>query len=387
MAISLTRLFNDFEREYGIKLIAGKDGMNCFVRWVHIIEDAEVTGFIHGNELIFTTGITHKSNDWMLDYIKNLENHNAVGLVLNIGPYISNIPTSVIDYCNNNNFPLFTIPWDKKLIDVTFDFCHRIIENEEHESTLASAIKNLIFNPNDTKSYVSTLQRRGIYDTVSYTVFAVKAFRNGDVLPSDEWSGARFDLQTVLKNIDRPFFAFVQNEYFVILVNTVDEETTEKIQLLLSDKLKYSLYVSSVNIGVSNKNQGYDGIYNSYRQAIIACEIAVNKNIGMLLYKDTGLYKLVYCVKDKSVLREYADAFISNIAYYDEINHTDYLETLECYIKNDCSVQKVSEIQNVHRNTVNYKIKFLRKNFGLTFSNENIAELVLAFMCKDSLDK
>lgn len=387
MAISLTRLYNDFEREYRIKLIAGKAGMNCFVRWVHIIEDAEVTGFIHGNELIFTTGITHKSNAWVLDYIKNLESHGAAGLVLNIGPYITGIDDEVIEHCNKNNFPLFTIPWDKKLIDVTFNFCHKIIENEEHESTLASAIRNLIFNPNNTASYVPTLQRRGFSDTALYTVYAIKACRNGDVLPQDEWSSARFELQSALKSVERPFFTFVQQEYFIILVSGADDTVLEKIQTEFCEKVRLILYTSSISVGASNSNQGYEGIFDSYRQAVIACETSVKKNSSPVLYKNTGLYKLIYCINDKAVLSEYSDTFLSGIAYYDKMNHTDYLKTLELYIKENCSVQRVSEIQNVHRNTVNYKIKFLKNNFGLTFSNQNIAEMVLAFICRDSFDK
>lgn len=387
MAISLTRLYNDFEREYGIKLIAGKNGMNCFVRWVHIIEDAEVTGFIHGNELIFTTGITHSNGDWILDYIKNLQNHGAVGLVLNIGPYITGISDEVIEHCNKNDFPLFTISWDKKLIDVTYDFCHKIIENEEHESTLASAIRNLIFNPNNTDAYVSTLQRRGFSDTAVYTAFAVKAFRSGDVLSKDEWNSARFELQTALKTVERPFFTFVQQEYFIILVSGAEETVIEKIKTDFCEKIKTSLYTSSINVGVSKPNEGYDGIFHSYRQAVIACETSIKKNMSPFLYKNTGLYKLIYCINDKAVLSEYSNAFLNDIANYDKTNHTDYLKTLELYIKEDCSVQRVSEIQNVHRNTVNYKIKFLRNKFGLTFSNENIAELVLSFICRDSFDK
>ena len=50
MPISLSRLCENTEKSYQLRLIAGRDGLDNPVRWVHMIEDPEVTGFIHGNE-------------------------------------------------------------------------------------------------------------------------------------------------------------------------------------------------------------------------------------------------------------------------------------------------------------------------------------------------
>lgn len=51
MAITLARICANAEKTYGMKLIAGRAGMDNFVRWVHIVEDSEVPDFMHGNEL------------------------------------------------------------------------------------------------------------------------------------------------------------------------------------------------------------------------------------------------------------------------------------------------------------------------------------------------
>ena len=49
MAITLARICANAEKTYGMKLIAGRAGMDNFVRWVHIVEDSEVPDFMHGN--------------------------------------------------------------------------------------------------------------------------------------------------------------------------------------------------------------------------------------------------------------------------------------------------------------------------------------------------
>ena len=41
----------------------------------------------------------------------------------------------------------------------------------------------------------------------------------------------------------------------------------------------------------------------------------------------------------------------------------------------------------VHRNTINYRIKFLKDNFGLNLNYEDIAELVISFKLVKIIDK
>lgn len=80
MAITMKRVCANVERLYGMKLVAGAAGMEKFVRWVHIIEDHEVPRFLHGNELVFTTGIAHSGTDWLLEFIMKLQEKTQAGL-------------------------------------------------------------------------------------------------------------------------------------------------------------------------------------------------------------------------------------------------------------------------------------------------------------------
>lgn len=130
MAISLSQLCANAEKDHEMKLIAGSAGLENTVRWVHMVEDSEVPGFLHGNELIFTTGIGHVGNEWLKEFTVSLRKKGAVGLVLNIGPYITSVPSQVIVFCEQNGFPLFTIPWETRIIDISYEFCRRIIANE-----------------------------------------------------------------------------------------------------------------------------------------------------------------------------------------------------------------------------------------------------------------
>ena len=96
MALTLSQLCVNVEKTYQMKLVAGEDGMDNVVRWVHIIEDVEVSHFINGQELVFTTGIAQRGVNWLLPYAEQLLSHGAVGLVINLGPYIEKVPPQLI---------------------------------------------------------------------------------------------------------------------------------------------------------------------------------------------------------------------------------------------------------------------------------------------------
>lgn len=72
MAVTLRSLCENASYLYGMRLIAGSGGMSNIVQWVHTVEDIEVSEFLHGGKLIFSTGIANRNQDWLLPFIKNL---------------------------------------------------------------------------------------------------------------------------------------------------------------------------------------------------------------------------------------------------------------------------------------------------------------------------
>ena len=63
MALSLKKLSIIFKK-YGMENLAGSDGLNKNVRWIHTVEDKDILEFLRGGELVFTTGIVLKNNGY-----------------------------------------------------------------------------------------------------------------------------------------------------------------------------------------------------------------------------------------------------------------------------------------------------------------------------------
>ncbi len=386
MAITLGKLCTNVESTYSMKLVAGADGLDNFVRWVHMIEDTEVPSFLHGNELVFTTGIAQTGKDWMLQFAASVLTKKASGLVLNLGPYIEAVPDNLIQFCEEHSLPLFIVPWSVRLIDITYDFCHRIIASEEIEMDLAAAMRNLIFMPQEEKVYKPALEKRFFYPESFYTVIALEAVYEDDVaLSEDETRSLKLQIQKILNKSGKLFSIFFYDKKMIVILQEfyekqIDEfiETLQKVCEL--EGIQYKLYA-----GVSPTGKGYYYISDGYNKAAMGLRIAKLHNRKSVRYQAMGLYKLIVSVNDNNTLNEIYRENLGALEDYDQKNGTDYMATLRCYLENNSSVQEVAHITFVHRNTVNYKIKKIREILRCEFDYEDKLKLMLAFFIKDLL--
>lgn len=378
MAITLSQLCVNTEKTYGMKLLAGKDGMDNYVRWVHMVEDREVPGFLHGNELVFTTGIGQYGSSWIVDFVRKLREHNAAGVIVNIGPYINSVPSKAIVYCEENGFPIFTVPWEIHLIDITYDFCHRIVASEENEMSVVSAFKNLIFTPFDKQSYAHTLERRGFKNDSSYTIIACQMERDGKIETAQSWNEIKLIIRRVIGKRQLPLCVFVQENNLIIIMQKCSVQEAQALSEQLIKSISNQLENTVVNTGVSNVGEGYTGVVTSYKEATSALQVAIIKKQQILCYHEIGVYKILLGIDDFNILRDFMTGTLGILIDYDNKNNTNLVQTLECYLKNDGSVIEVADIMGVHRNTVNYKMKLIREILDSEMSTQDKVNLSLA---------
>ena len=100
------------QEQYKMQFIAGEQGWSNSISWVHMVEDTVIIRYFWGKELAVTTGLGFDTTEKLQKLIEDLIRRHAAGLIINTGNYISEIPRHLIDYCNENDFPLLTIPWE-----------------------------------------------------------------------------------------------------------------------------------------------------------------------------------------------------------------------------------------------------------------------------------
>ncbi len=386
MSISLKRLCVKADNKYGLKLVAGKNGIEAVVRWVHMVEDVEVPEFLHGNELVFTTGIANHKDDWLLNFVKNLIDKNSAGLIINIGPYIKDVPQQVIYCCNQNNFPLFTVPWETRLIDMTYEFCRIIIGNEKQEQSVTDAFKNLIQNPENKEGYTASLKKYGFRDYSSYSVISIKFLKDDINISASLFKEKRLAILNITKLNNLPRGVFFYDKALVIVYQNIDDKDITAFGKSLTEYIK-TFENTKVCMGISDSAIGYESIAQSYCQSKSTLHLAHVNGKMLLAYNDIGVYKLLYNTKDIGVLKAFCADVLGKLIKYDSKNETDYCSVLCEYLKKNGSIKELSEQTSTHRNTLNYKIKKAKEILGIELNYDNITNISLAFAILDILKR
>ncbi len=384
MSITVSKLCTNAQANYNMKLFAGKSGLDNYVRWVHLIENGDISTFLHGNEMLFTTGIGISDSTQLPEFVGQLIEKRCSALVLNIGPYIKSVPEELIDYCDINSLPLFTVPWNVRLIDITYDFCHRIVTSEEIETATATAMRNLIFSPETERNYKPTLERRSFFANSSYCV-SVCAFENDSEINESTQKTILSDLQKVLNTCGKQLSFFFQDKRLVTVFQDVTIGQVRQITDMFRDIYSSRSVAGRLICGTSPVKTGYSAISGGYHKALMALKLAVLHGADYMNYDDMGIYKLLVQIEDTALLTEMYNETLKPLEEFDAANNTDYMNTLKCYLENDSSVQEVAKLTFVHRNTVNYKLRRIKEILGCQLTYEDKLKLMLAFFIKELL--
>lgn len=388
MAITMANLCQNCENTYGMKLIAGSGGLDSYVRWVHLIEDRDVPNFLHGSELVFVTGIGQQSSDdsWLLDFVKKLYDKKAVGLVVNIGPYICTIPFEVIEFCEKHRMPLFAIPWSVHLVDIIYDYCHRIVASEENEVSLANAFRNLIFSPWDRESYYGILDRKNFKDSDVYSVVTINLVSDNEMLFDHNMKSLKFLVHKQLGKLTKKFSLITQDKYLVCIIDGFTALQSERFLNELIEICSHQFDDCQMYAGISPECIGYMGISTGYTKSVSAVKVALMNKHNIYHYRDIGVYKLLLSVQDTEILKDLVSERLGKLIEFDDKNGTDYVNTLRCYLLNNSSVQEVAKQTFVHRNTINYKIKKIKEILSCELDYEDKLNLMLAFYISKLLE-
>lgn len=384
MSITVGKLFKNGTMMYSMKLIAGQKGLNNLVEWVHIVEDDDVSKFLHGNEVVFTAGIQNNNEDWLYEFAKKLNQVNTSAFVVNIGPYTKHIPQNVIKYCNEVNMPLYTIPWETRMVDMTRDICYKIMHHNNVENSIAQTIKNVIFNIGDLETQILMLERYG-YLRESHFCFIAICFDNDE--ESEAYiNSIKRNAEQIARSIKELYIAFKYKEFYVFVLVDYSEYEINKFVNKFWERSGNNKK-SEIHMGISDNVQGIKNQDKNFECALMARKMAVKKNKNYIYYKDLDIYKFMLSIKDIDVLKGFYDSTIGLIEKYDNENNTNLMDFIRIYLENNGSVQIVAEKQFIHRNTVNNTLKKIEKITGcnLLELNEKV-RFSIGFYVKDILD-
>lgn len=386
MGFTLEDAFTECGELYKMKLVAGKDGCSNAISWIQMIEDTTIIQQLWGKELAVTTGLGFQSDEALLHFIEKLDKYHSAGLIINTGKYIFDIPKHIIDYCNEHEFPLITVPWEIHLVDIIKDFSMRCLLSEKEDQQISKYFINAFLNPDSIekarKSLVTSFDVDGDFQILLINI------EDSDKLDEITLRRISAQLQLCFEKIHSKYSFFWFDSFFVLVVNNIGEEEFFTIIEKMYVRTKKKMKEYTLHIGIGSKLKDIRNVMTCYKRAKAAVEMANHFNEPILHFNYMGIYKILFTIEDKDMLDDIYHEQLETLIEYDKKHHTEFEKTLYYYLKYNASPQKIASKMYTHRNTINYRISKIKQLINSELdSPEERFQYLLAFYIKNMRTK
>ncbi|HCB99861.1 MAG TPA: hypothetical protein DEP42_01360 [Ruminococcaceae bacterium] len=394
MSVTCESILNMPELRNNIRLLAGECGLDSAIRWTHILESTESIQFLQGNELTFLTGIKlGKDTGKLLSIIERLTQKHAAGLVINTGKFIPSIPQKAIEKANALSFPLFEIPWNVRLVDVTKLIGTAIVESSMEESSMSYLLeKILLSNQDNFQDYLYSAEFYGYNFTGPMRIAIVDLPHITDSARPSEHTRLinyrqkiRYLIGSVLRStLHTKLLSMWKNNYFIFIlpVNPANDlEQADCIAKLIIKKMTSSLPTLSFFMGLGGYYDQIKQLKISYNEAQLSLKL-VEDHTGKkyILYANTGIYQFLNKLQDRSVMAEFYRKTLGKLLLYDQENGTDFTETLHVYLEEGENSANTVQKLFIHRNTLQYRLHRIEEILCQNLKNSDVKiSLQIAF--------
>lgn len=347
---------------YHMEFIAGKRGWSNSISWVLMMEDTAIIRNFAGKELAVTTGLGFDTEEKLLGLARKLVVCHASGLIINTGEYIHELPQSLCDYCDENDLPLMTVPWEVYLSEMIKDLSIRIFLQGTTDEEITRALIHAIEEPDNQENYrkvlLPYLDIDGEFQVVLFTTGGL------DEMDTVERKRLGYRLQIYLENITHNGSFFYYDANFVLIMNDVSRKDFDEIVEGMISRTKRRMPEVHISVGAGSKVVDIANLRTAYQRAKAAVNMAQRMNRDMVHFDEMGIYRLLYSVSDKAILKEMSENLLQPLLTYDAKHNSNYVEVLEKYLEYNGSIQAVAEAMYTHRNTIIYRVANIKKLLG-----------------------
>ncbi|MFL0196570.1 PucR family transcriptional regulator [Clostridium sp. WILCCON 0269] len=370
-----------------MQVVAGREGLNKVIRWVHVAEIPDVSNWVKGGELLFITGVAIKDDtEALLKFVKDINMRKLSGLVINIGPYIKKTPKEVIDFADSVDFPVFELPFEVKLIDVTQNICRTIFTEKLQKESMNNFMREIIFEDiNITEEILNRATLYGYNENKNYCAIVVDidAFssylKKNKLYDEDVILNIKNRIQEVIeyvmyKNNKKCLYAMQSDAFFFMVPIEKNNNNIEYIAECVKKQINTRMDFITVSIGIG----GICGDLKSFNKVILEARKALEmaklygKNNCIINYSNLGIFRLFFEINNYDEMKKLFDENLLKLKEYDEKNSSNLLETLIVYLKENRNLGKTAEILYIHRNTIKYRVKRIEEILNCDLKDEEV---------------
>ncbi|MGM9537318.1 MAG: PucR family transcriptional regulator [Candidatus Onthomonas sp.] len=389
MALKLRELYEEHRRRFQLELIAGAAGLDNLLNWVYVAENYTTSHFLHGGELIITTGvISGGSPDWLLEFLQHMTAQHTCGLILNEGPYFRRemISQAALDYCEARRYPLMLMPWHIHIYDITRAFCNRIFIDTRRNEEINRAFVDLAEGTGDQAAAVARLGSFHFPADAPYyaAVFSLPGHPAFSPADSDRLMTR---ISAILLSQSFPCYLAARERGVFLVCQCGQAAPVEGLTRRIQQEIDCHYRDALCAAGIGGRVNALGEIGASYRQARATLQLGLLRGERLFRYDDAGFFRLLMAIPDRSVLHAYVEAQLGPVLDYDRQHNSDLARTLYLYLLHDGSIQAVAAQAFCHRNTVNHRLHILKETMGYALDSPAIRfELLSAFLAREYLE-
>lgn len=352
------------------KLIAGEKGLNREISWPYVRMTESISQWLYGQELIFViyTDIGKDDNSF-LSLIEECIYKKLSGIVILIDDkHINSIPENVIYRANEENFPVFIMPWDVKLIDITQEILFKSEQKQEEKKNAKRFLESIIFSQDNFQE--------DIYALAEFYNIKLRPFHYVCLFKIQNTSSISYDLEQISKHIIHSLeealnienqtlipMEYANSLMLLMFANDYNEskkslEAVEAVFNLLSSK--YSEVETSLSF--SRIRETTSDIKISYREAFKALSMIdiCHRDSKIIKYKELGIIRWLVELSNIKEIQQYCYENLGPILEHDKNHGMDLMGTLKCYFQNNRHLLKTSQELFIHRNTLIYRLSTIK---------------------------
>lgn len=372
MSKTLKYILTSLSTKYELKVINNIHA-NYIIDTVRIIEHMDSVQHIKENELIITTGIMLRDEDNLLQFCKLLIKQHAHGLIINIGPYIEQIPKQVLKLCDGK-LPLITLPWEKETIDLEKSIYELLMKASESASSAAEFFEDYMKSPDKRSILLNQLEALGFSRTTKYALFMISV-TEAAVITEQQMS----PLQIHADSIGIECISYYNNNVGVFALANCSDMEIRLFETECKRICKRSQNTLFLTIGPRSTTINTVSVF--YQQLYSRAHIAYKYNLPITKFTDIDLLGLLSSLSESVQLDNIYNQYYGRLKRFDETQHTNYCNVLENYF--DCNFNKAELSQKlyIHRNTVHYQLNKIEEILNCDLKNpHDITCLYLSFL-------
>jgi sugar diacid utilization regulator len=389
-------------------VIAGKEGLNRIVKWVHVVEVTNIRNLLNGDELILSTGVAWtEDEDLFVSILNQLLETNAAGLCIEMGTYLSEIPAEAIKIAEKKKFPIIIFQKEVPFVEITQDI-HTFIINKQYRKI--SDLKELYVEEKKRVEEYEWLQgwlegdhpldsineyllEHGIKPKSAEAVVLIAKFHSFKDKSEQDITYMKLLFQSVFEQ--NGFALFVvekRNELIFILLNirpnkNSKERIKKAIESIEDSEFLRKKRSAKIFMAAGKFVERLTDIHKSCQTAkeTLRIQQEMSKE-NTYFYEDLHLYRLISQISKHVDLQELVMEYLQPVIQHDKKYNGKLLETLKTYLECNGSKQETANKLFIVRQTLYHRLQKLENLLGKDFmDHEKRVAFEFMLLVKDYL--